>query len=106
MILYALGAVTAFVLLEAVASRGFRESLPEHDSNVVTLGTALNVMSVIAAVAAGMLLSAILATDLAWLLGPLAAATVYLLAESTELAVAERFQHRRGNIAASRVTDP
>lgn len=106
LLLYGLGAVTGFTVLEAAASRGARESLPEHSSNVKTLGTIMNFASVLLAIGAAIGLSALIKTDAAWPLCPAAAAAVYLIAESVELLIAERVQLARGNRGAADVTDP
>ena len=45
--LFATGAVLSFTLLEAVLSRGFRRPMPQHRSNVLALGTSLNLVSVL-----------------------------------------------------------
>jgi hypothetical protein len=105
LLLYALGAVLAFTLLEGLASRAFRASLPEHPSGVTTLGTAMNFASVGLAVGAAIGLSALVATDVAWPLCPFAAVLVYLLAETVELAVAERVRQAMGDDPTARMSD-
>lgn len=66
LLLYGLGAVAGFTALEAAASRGARESLPEHSSNMKTLGTLMNFASVLLAIGAAIGVSALIKTDAAW----------------------------------------
>lgn len=103
LLLFAICAVSAFTVVEAVLSRGFRESLPEHASSVQTLGTAMNLISVAAAVAIAIALSALIGGDAAWLVCPAAAALVYLGFETVEIVAAERIQAARGNRQAADV---
>ena len=46
---YAAGAVMSFTLLEGVLCRGFRRPMPQHATQTLTLGTSLNVVSVVVA---------------------------------------------------------
>lgn len=103
LVLYALGAVSSFTVLEGLLSRGFRRSMPEHHTDVLVVGTALNAVSVLAGLAAAMMLGALLDNGAAWPLCPLAAGLVYLLVESAEESFGERFQRARGNARAADV---
>ena len=105
LLLFALAAVAAFTILEGLASRGFREPLPTHGSTVATFGTALNFVSVGAAVIAAVALSAFLVSDVAWPVCVFVAAVVYLVAESLEIVLAEAIQRARGDAEASRVSE-
>lgn len=49
---YGAGAVMSFTILEGVLSSGFRRPMPQHATQTLTLGTSLNVVSVLAALAA------------------------------------------------------
>jgi hypothetical protein len=49
--LYAIGAVLSFSTLQAVLSRGFRRPMPQHHTQVLALGTALNIVSVLGGLA-------------------------------------------------------
>lgn len=103
LILFAVGAVLSFTLLEGVLSRGFREAMPQHKSEVVALGTGLNIISVVGGVASAIGLTHLLETDVAWALCPFAAGLVYLTLESLEIILGERVQAARGDPDATRV---
>lgn len=99
--LFALGAIVAISLIEAVASRGFRHRPDTHPAEVVLLGTAANIVSVAICLAITYGVGAWLPEPLVWPLAPLLAAGVYLLVEAAELAIAEGLQQRVfGNRAA------
>ncbi len=101
--LFAIGAVLSFSLLEAILSRGFRRPMPQHHTQVLALGTAFNVLSVLAGFAAGWLVARFVPGASAWALSPFVAAVVYLLAESVEAALAERLLAHAGDHDASDV---
>jgi hypothetical protein len=101
---YAVGAVLSFTLLEAVLSLGFRRAMPQHHSRVLSLGTAFNVVSVVAGLGTGLLVAVLVAGWAAWGLAPFLAGTVYLVAESLESALAERILVRTGHSGASDVS--
>lgn len=102
--LYGTGAVLSFTLLEGVLSRGFRHPMPQHRTEILALGTSLNLVSVLAGMAMGLLVATVLPDGFAWILAPFAASVVYLLLESVETAGAELLQRRRGNAEADEMT--
>ncbi|WP_432510008.1 hypothetical protein [Kineococcus sp. SYSU DK001] len=89
-VLYAVGAVMSFTLLEAVLSRGFRAPVPQHRTRTLALGTSLNIVSVLAGLAAAHLLARWGPHVLVWPVAPFVAGVVHLLVESVETALAER----------------
>ena len=102
---YAVGAVLSFTLLEGLLSRGFRRPMPQHATQTITLGTSLNVLSVVAALAAAWGIAVILDGLPAWFTGPLVAGVVYLLTESIEETIAERVLVRSGDPDAAEVSN-
>lgn len=88
--LFAVGAVLSFTLMEGVLSQGFRRPMPQHHTQVQALGTALNMLSVLAGLGAAWLLGTVTSHALVWGAAPFAAAAVYLVMESLETALAER----------------
>ncbi|QDQ98293.1 hypothetical protein [Tomitella fengzijianii] len=90
--LFAVGAVLPFSILEAIASRGFRRSSRTQNEKVILLGTATNLISVAAALGAGYGTGVLLHGNVAWLVAPFVAGLVYMLVESVELAVAEAIE--------------
>ena len=105
LMLFAVCASLTFAVLEGVASRGYREPLPEYESFVQTPGTALNVLSVTAAVGAAIGLASAIHSGVAWAICPAAAALVYLAAETLEQMAAERLQAARGAARADKVSE-
>lgn len=103
--LYAVGAVMSFTILEGVLSAGFRKPMPQHATQTLTLGTSLNVVSVVAAVASAWGFAEITPRLVAWAGAPLVAGLVYLLLESVEEAVAERLLVASGDRDAAKVSN-
>ncbi len=101
LVLFGLAAALAVPLLEAAVTRGFTYRAVRSPPEVAMLGTALNVFSV------GLGLGSAIAVGLIWdglLVWPAAgflAATVYVLAESSEILLAEWIQQRRGDPEAT-----
>lgn len=104
-VLYAVGAVMSFTLLEAVLSRGFRAPMPQHRTRTLALGTSLNVVSVLAGLAAAYLTARWGAHVVVWPAAPFAAGVLYLVVESVETAMAEKVLARRGDHEAQEVSD-
>lgn len=102
---YAIGAVMSFTLLEGLLSRGFRRPMPQHATQTLTLGTSVNVVSVVAALAAAWGFSQVTSGLLAWAGAPLVAGLVYLLLESLEEAMAERVLVASGDADAAKVSN-
>ena len=104
-VLYTVGAVMSFTLLEAVLSRGFRAPMPQHRTRTLALGTSLNVLSVLAGLAAAYLLARWSTHVLVWPVAPFVAGVLYLLVESVETMLAEKVLARRGDREAEEVSD-
>jgi MFS family permease len=95
--MFAVGAAMSFTLLEAILSEGFRTSMPQHRTRVQAVGTSMNVLSVLAGLAAAWLVGAAISHPAAWALAPFLAGVVYLLLESAETALGERLAARSGD---------
>lgn len=102
--LYAVGAALSFALLEAVLSGGYRRPMPQHRTRVQAVGSSMNVVSVLGGLGAGWLVGVLIAHAMVWLVAPFLAATVYLLLESLETALAERLLLRAGDDSAREVS--
>jgi hypothetical protein len=102
---YAVGAVMSFTVLEGVLSRGFREPMPQHATQTLTLGTSLNVVSVIGALGTAWGFAEITSGLVAWGGAPLLAGLTYLLLEGLEETLAERLLVRWGDSDAQEVTN-
>ena len=92
--LFALAAVAGVSIIDAVASGGFRRRPHIHPSEVVMLGTAANLISVAIALAFVYGTGRLLPEPYAWAIAPMLAATIYVLVEGAELAIAENVQQR------------
>lgn len=92
--LFALGAVGAFTVIEAIVSGGFKHQVRGDPTDVVALGTALSFISVGLAIATAAGTAELLGAWIAWLGAPFAATAVYVLASGFEMAVAERLKGR------------
>jgi hypothetical protein len=97
LVLFGVAAALAVGVLAAVQSRGFRIRAGNVPPEVSMLGTAQNFLSVTVAVGVALGLVELLDGTAAWAVTPYVAVTVYLLAESVEIATAERIQRRRGD---------
>lgn len=102
---YATGAVLSFTILEGVLSGGFRRPMPQHATQTLTLGTSLNLLSVLAALAAAWGVAEITQGLVAWAGAPLVAGFMYLLLESLEEALAERVLVASGDADAEKVSN-
>lgn len=92
--LFATGAAAGFIVLEAAASRFFRDRLHPERSEVVMLGSALALVSVNAAVGTALLVARLTGEWVVWLVAPFAATVVYVLISGLELALARRAEER------------
>jgi ABC-type arginine/histidine transport system permease subunit len=99
--LYAIGAVLSFTTLETILSRAFRQAMPQHESEVVAVGTAMNVASVVGGVASAYGVARAVGPDIAWLLAPFAAGIAYLVLEGLEVLLAEAVLRRAGDRRAA-----
>lgn len=71
----------------------------------MALGTSMNLVSVVVAVAAALGVSSALSGDVAWLVCPFAAGLLYLTLESLALIVAERVRDHFGDAEAEQVSE-
>lgn len=101
---FAGGAVASFTLLEGILSAGFRRPMPQHRTSTLALGTSMNLVSVLLGMAAALGIATLIDHTTAWLLAPLCASIVYLLAESLETAIAERLLLAAGDTRADEVS--
>jgi hypothetical protein len=96
MFLYLVGAGLAFAIVNTVATRGFRERLPEEPAVVVLLGTAFSFASVTASLGTCVGIAYALRGWAGWLAATLAFTTVYILLVGLELALAANLHHLGG----------
>lgn len=102
---YAAGAVASFTLLEGVLSQGFRRAMPQHATQTLTLGTSLNMLSVLAALAVGWGFAELTSGLVAWAGAPFLAGLAYLVLESLEEVLAERVLVAAGDADAQQVSN-
>ncbi len=81
-------------------SSGFRRKVGAAGSEVLLLGTAMNLASVAAGAGAAMGMGKLLHGGVTWPAAGFAAALAYVLAEATEILAAEGIQRRRGDRSA------
>lgn len=103
--LFAAGAALSFTVLEGVLSRGFRGPMPQHHTQVQAVGTSMNLLSVLGGLAVAWLTARSISHPVVWAVTPFLGATVYLVLESVETALGERFLAARGDRQAEDV-DP
>lgn len=92
-LLFAAGAAAAFLLTEAVASRFFRRAGDPEQPLTSMLAGAVDVLSILSAVAAGSVL-AYIPTEVGWAAASFGATAVYLLVGAVDVLVARYFAHR------------
>lgn len=92
---YVLGATTAFVIVESVATRGFRERIRPERTDVVALGAAFAIVSVTASLAVAVGVAHALTGLAGWFVTPFAATTTYIVASGFEMALGRRGQEDR-----------
>jgi hypothetical protein len=102
--LYAIGAVLSFTVLEAIGSRGFRRTMPQHGTRTVALGTALNLCSVLGGLGVALGVVRLHEGSASWAVAPFLGGVAYLLLEAAETAFAERVASRRGTDVAEEMT--
>lgn len=105
LLLYGVAAALAVGLLEVLVTRGFRVRVGRAPSEVMMLGTALDVVSVAAGIGAAMLCADAVGGGFAWPLAAFVATGVFVLAESAETLAAEVVQRRRGDTDAEEQED-
>lgn len=96
LLLYGLGAVAAFSVLEGIVSRGFKRAIPAGSDEVRTLGTALAFLSIGLAISSAYGIASLLHGGAAWFASAVGASLVFVLAEGLEFALAALVQQRRG----------
>ena len=94
---FLIGAVTAFVGVELVVSKGFQRTPRGEPTRVAALGAAFSLVSVAAGVGAAAGITAILDGLPAWAVGGLVASGAYILMAGIEIATAEAMQGGRGD---------
>lgn len=103
--LFAGSAAAAFTVLQAAATRGFRRRPGTAPREVILLGTAFDIVSVVLGLGAAILVGVLLPAPAAWPTGAFSAALVFALAQAAELAVAARVERRRGDRRAEPALD-
>jgi hypothetical protein len=99
---FALGAALGVAIVSAVVTRGFRRRLREAPPEVLMMGAAINFVSVILAVLAGLAVVELLPGLLGWALAPFAASALYVIAEGSEIWIAAAVQAARGDEEAEK----
>jgi hypothetical protein len=102
LMLYGIAAAAGIAVLEGLVTRGFRTRVETAPPEVSMLGTALNFLSVAAAVGVALLVGEILDETVAWVVAAFAAACTYTVLEGLETLLAEWVQSRRGDRDAGR----
>src|SRR5690625_298701 len=94
---FIIGAVASFGLIEAIATRGFQRPLASGEpTQVVALGSALNLFAIVIAMFATLAAAAWVAEPLAWAVGSFGASVVYLIGTSIEMSIARKIEDKRG----------
>jgi hypothetical protein len=92
--LFALGGVTAFVLLEGVVGALGTPAPQSPDQAAIPFAGALNVASVCAALGMATLIAHLVRSPLAWFLAQLATTAIYMLVVAVQVTVAAAVQRR------------
>lgn len=95
LLLYGLGAVAAFSVLEGIASRGFREPVPSGSDVVRMLGTSLAFVSIVLAISAAYLVAGLTHGPGMWFAAAATSSTLFVFAEGLEFTAAAWMQRRR-----------
>lgn len=95
--LFVVGAGAAFAVLNVLVTAGFSERLPREPSEVVALGTALSVFSMVAGLGAGTLVAWLGGPWVAWPLAPFVASVGFLLLAGIEMGIAG-YYHEAGGV--------
>lgn len=93
--LFAAGAVAGVTIVEGAASRGFTVRMRGEPSDVIALGSSFSFASVGLAVGAAALSGELISSWAAWLVGPLVASGIYVVASGIEMALAHAAQAQR-----------
>lgn len=102
--LFAVGAVMSFTVLEGALSKGFRTAMPQHHTQVQSIGAGMNVLSVLAGLGVAWLVGSLTSHVAVWGAAPFLAAVAYLVAESLETVLAERLLVAKGHPQATDVS--
>jgi hypothetical protein len=95
--LFAVCAAAAFTVLQAVTTRGFRRRPDTVAREVIMLGTALDMVSVVLGLGAAIAMGLLLPAPVAWSAGAFSAAMVFALSQAVELMIAARLERRPGD---------
>lgn len=95
-VLFFLGAIACFALIEMLATRGFTQALDEKEATkVIALGSSLHLASIAGAVGLAAAVGHLLPGGLSWLAAPFLASATYLLVTAGEMTIARRVQEAR-----------
>jgi hypothetical protein len=92
--LFALGGVTAFVLLEGVVGALGKPAPQRPDQAAIPFAGALNAASVCAALGMAVLVAHLVRSPIAWFLAQLSTTAIYMLVVAVEVTVAAAVQRR------------
>jgi hypothetical protein len=95
--LFVVGAGVAFALLNVSVTRLFSKGLPREPSEVVALGTALSVFSMVAGLGLGTLVAWLAGPWVAWPVAPLLTSVGFLLLAGLEMSFAG-YHHDAGGV--------
>ncbi|NED99190.1 hypothetical protein [Phytoactinopolyspora halotolerans] len=99
-LLFIVGAVGSFAVIETAITRGFKRKPSDQESaEVVALGSSLSLVSIASAVGVTWLAAAALPEGAAWILCPFAASLTYIGLLGVEMSMARRIEesrHREG----------
>ena len=94
-LLFGAGGVTAFSLLDLIASEGFKQPLTRERPDTVTHAAALSFLSVLGGIGVAIGVAHVLGETLSWLLASFAAVLTFVLVVAFELTLAERVREKR-----------
>jgi hypothetical protein len=95
--LFVLGAGAAFLVVNAVVTKGFRERLPREPSEVIALGTAFSFLSMGAALGITALIGKLVGDWTAWSVAPFASTVAFIAIAGAEMAFAG-YAHKAGGV--------
>jgi ABC-type branched-subunit amino acid transport system permease subunit len=98
--MFAGGAVTAVMLIDAIVSSGFRDKLRGDPSDVVALGAALELFSAGAGIGVAAIAGVAFGNWVGWTVGGTSAATAFVLMSGIEMAMARAVQEERDESGA------
>ncbi len=91
---FVVGAVLAFAVVEAAASRGYRHELEDEPSSIKALGSSISIFSVGGALGLAFVTAWMVGGLVVWPLASFLATGSYLLAFAMEITVADVIQRR------------